>query len=320
MRYIRQEIFDKIGKENQKKLKKSKITIVGIGALGTIVLDILARSGVGEITIIDGDIIELNNLQRQTLFNEKDIDKPKADVAKQKILQINSEIKIKSHSINLNHNNINLLKSDLILDCTDNIQTRFLINDYARTNNIPWIFCSVIEAKGMTMNITKKTPCFRCVFNEPSEELEKCDSSGILATTPHSLAAIQATEAIKILTNQDYSKDLIHYDLWNNKLTKVKIKNRKDCKTCNKEYSENKSKMEIKKCKTKGAFEVLPEKQLNLNKIKSKYKTISDLPILIIIEVNKTQVTCYKNGKLIIKNNNKEEAEKIAKEIYKTAK
>ena len=159
MRYIRQEQFDRIGKENQDKLSKSTVVIIGIGALGTTLLDILARAGIGKIRIIDRDIVELNNLQRQTLFNEEDLGKPKVIAAKEKILSINSDINIEGHLMDLDFDNVELLKSDLILDCTDNIYTRFLINEYSKKNNIPWIYASVIGSKGMTINITSSALC-----------------------------------------------------------------------------------------------------------------------------------------------------------------
>lgn len=336
MRYERQEAFSKIGKINQEKLKKASITILGIGALGTTVLEILARAGIGKIKIIDRDIIELNNLQRQKLFTEADINKPKVTIAKDKIKEINSEIEIESHFIDLDNENSDLLKSDLILDCTDNIQTRFLINDYSKKNNIPWIYSSVIEAKGGIMVITEETPCFSCIFQEPNKPLETCDTTSVLGSAPSAIAAIQATEAIKLLTNQNYCKDLIHYNIWNNKLDLIKIKRSKSCKTCNGVYdyleglnlkryssSSNRLKMIIRRCKTRGAFESIPEKntQLNFKNIISKYKPSVELPILIMIKVGDSEVTCYKNGKLLIRDcKTEEEAREVAEKVYGIAK
>src|SRR3989344_6144836 len=132
MRYDRQIKFDKFGKKGQLLISQATVALVGIGALGSHVLDILARAGVGNIKIIDRDIVELHNLQRQALFDEFDIGKPKALAAYEKIRKINSEIKIEYFIADLDYENLNLLKSDLILDCTDNIYTRFLINDYKK--------------------------------------------------------------------------------------------------------------------------------------------------------------------------------------------
>ncbi|MBI2148841.1 ThiF family adenylyltransferase [Candidatus Woesearchaeota archaeon] len=311
MRYIKQEIFSKIGKENQLKLYKSTVSVVGIGALGTILLDILARSGIGKIKIIDRDIIELSNLQRQTLFTEEDLGKPKVVVGKEKISQINSEIDIEAHLIDLDHDNINIIKSDLILDCTDNIYTRFLINEYSRKNNIPWIYTSVIGSKGMTMNVTKENPCFACIFKEPRQALETCDTYGVLNTTPHALAAIQATEAIKILTGQDYNKDLIYYDLWKNEINKIKIRKSKDCRVCNGIYSYlegKKLKGTIKicgSCNYQIKIDNINMEDLfnKLNKLNS-IKTTDDCLIL-------NDIIFFKTGRALVRAKTKEKAKAI---------
>jgi len=296
MRYIRQEQFSKIGKENQEKLLKATVSIVGIGALGTTVLDILSRAGIGRIKIIDRDIIELNNLHRQILFTEEDLGKPKVAVAKEKILQINSEINIEEHLIDLDYDNIDLIKSDLIIDCTDNIYTRFLINEYSRK---------------MTMNVTSETPCFSCIFKEPGQPLDTCDTEGILNTVPHALAAIQATEAIKILTDQDYSKELIHYNLWNNEITKVKVKKSNECTVCNGKYKYlegKKSRGVIKicgSCNYQIKIENVNMLDLfnKLNKLNS-IKTTEDCLIL-------PNVIFFKSGRALVKAKTKEKAKAI---------
>ena len=311
MRYERQQIFNKLGKENQEKLHSSIITIIGIGALGTTVLDMLARAGIGKIKIIDRDIVELNNLQRQTLFTEDDLAKPKALAARDKISQINSEINVEAHIADLDYDNISLLNSDLILDCTDNMYTRFLINEYSRKNNIPWIYASVIESKGMTMNITKDTPCFSCLFKEPSEALDTCDTAGILNTTPHALAAIQVTEAIKILTNQDYSRNLIHYDLWNHEITKIQIKKLKNCKVCNKTYEYldgKKSPSTIKICGSCNFQIKIENKDMDevFNKL-SRLNNIKTADECLILK----DIILFKSGRALVKAQTKEKAKSI---------
>src|SRR3989344_6084298 len=128
-RYSRQILLKEIGREGQKLLQDKKVAIVGVGALGTVAAELLARAGVGNLILVDRDMVEESNLQRQTLFDEKDIGKNKAAAAEQRIKKINSDIKVEFHSIHLNPQNIDVLQSaDLILDCTDNLQTRFLIN------------------------------------------------------------------------------------------------------------------------------------------------------------------------------------------------
>src|SRR3989338_4173756 len=144
MRYLRQIVFEKIGPKRQEILNKSKVVVVGLGALGSIAAELLARAGIGKIVLIDRDFVELSNLQRQSLYDEGDIDKPKVVVAKDKLSKINAYIDISSHFVDLEYDNVDILKSDMILDCTDNFYTRFVINDYAIKNNTPWIYAAVI--------------------------------------------------------------------------------------------------------------------------------------------------------------------------------
>jgi len=187
MRYSRQEIF--IGKENQKILENSTVSIVGLGALGSTAADLLARSGINLI-LIDRDLIDITNLQRQSLFTEEDIDKPKALITKEKLQEINSNIKIKPYFQDLTHKNINLIKSDLIIDCTDNLETRFLINEYSKKNNIPFIYGSAIKDKGYIFNILKNNPCLNCILKN-SKTTETCETTGVLNTITNLIASIQ---------------------------------------------------------------------------------------------------------------------------------
>jgi len=177
MRYLRQEIFREIGKKGQSKLRKSTVAIVGLGALGSVSAELLARAGIGKLIVIDRDIVELSNLQRQSLYDESDIGKPKAIAAKEKLSKINSEIKIDIFIDDLNRENIDKILSlrgkyidekfnkivennkknknniDLILDCTDNLETRFLVNDFSIKNKIPFIYSSAVGSKGYVFNV-----------------------------------------------------------------------------------------------------------------------------------------------------------------------
>ncbi|MDP3916831.1 MAG: HesA/MoeB/ThiF family protein [Nanoarchaeota archaeon] len=236
-RYSRQETY--IGKSNQRILSGSTVAIVGIGAIGTGTASLLARAGVGNIILIDRDVIELNNLQRQTLFNESDIGKPKASQAKKHLEKINSGIKITAFNDDLNNENIsNYIPKNikLILDCTDNMETRFLINDYALKNNIPWVYSAGIQSKLALMNIIpKKTPCFSCIFATPAS-LETCQTVGVLNSTTSMVSSLQVSEAIKILLNDNPSRYFIRINLEENNFEKLRIKKRKGCPACNDEY------------------------------------------------------------------------------------
>ncbi len=236
MRYSRQIIFEYIGKDKQELLKKSKVAIIGCGGLGTRTAELLARAGVGEITLIDKDKVELSNLQRQSLFKESDIGRDKAEAAKEELHKINSQIKINAITQTLDRRNADLLKCNLVLDCTDNLETRFIINDYCAKNKIPWIYAAVIASGGMVMNILpRRGYCFRCVVKE-SECQDNCETRGILNSAATAISAIQATEALKILTKQPCENSLININLWPLKLTKINVKNNPNCPTCKGKY------------------------------------------------------------------------------------
>lgn len=236
MRYSRQTILKEIGEENQKKLLASKVVIIGLGATGSSSAEMLARAGVGHLILIDRDVVELSNLQRQSLFTEADVGKPKAVAARDAIHTINSEIKVDAYPIDLEHDKTSILDADLILDCTDNLFTRFLINDYCKQNKKPWIYSAVVGTKGMTMNfVPSNKVCFNCIF-KMVEGLDTCSTIGILNTAPSVISAFQSTEAIKILTGQKPSKELIHIDLWKQAFEKVKVSADRKCSVCKGNY------------------------------------------------------------------------------------
>jgi len=315
MRYNRQLIYHKILEKGQQKLLNSSVAIIGLGAIGTNSAQILARSGVGKLIIIDRDFIELNNLQRQCLYNEYDIGRLKSKTAAEKLKKINSSIKIEFYSDDLDFENIGMIKSDIILDCTDNMHTRFLINEYAMKNKIPWIYSSVIKSEGMVFNIIPGRACFSCIFNNPTESLGTCDTEGIIGSAPSAIASIQATEAIKIITENKFEKKLIKYDIWNNNITKIKVHKNKKCKTCNNNYeylNGMKEKPLIKLCGNE-AYQIIVKHQ-NLKNIINKLKKIDSVEnINDLIQFRNISIT--KNGRIIIKAKNEREA-KIVYDKY----
>src|SRR3989344_3045718 len=227
MRYSRQVLFEKIGSQGQERISKANVLILGLGATGSNSAELLARAGIGNLTLIDRDIIEESNLQRQTLFKESDISLPKAFVAKKNLEEINSNIKIKAYFKDINDKNISeiIKKPDLILDCCDNMQTRFLLDEYCYKNNIPWIYLGIIESTGMLFKIVpKKTPSLKEVFKEINEPLDSCDASGVLNTIAPFASSLQVTEAIKHITSHPATKELLYFDIWKHKVQKIKVK------------------------------------------------------------------------------------------------
>ena len=231
-RYSRQVRFPALGEAGQRKLMSSRVTICGCGALGTVLANHLARAGVGHIRIVDRDFIETHNLQRQILFDEQDVadNLPKAEAAARKLRRINSQITIEPVVTDIDHTNILDLvgDADLILDGTDNFETRYLINDAAVKLGKPWIFGGVIGSEGQTMTILPgKTPCIRCVIetSPPPGMTPTCETAGVLGPAVAVIASFEAVEAIKLLSGDldALNKELIMVDLWDWSFRRLKI-------------------------------------------------------------------------------------------------
>lgn len=325
-RYSRQIVLDKIKEIGQEKLAKSKVVIVGCGALGTTIANNLARSGIGYLKLVDRDIIELNNLQRQNLFDEDDIGLPKASTSVKKLKKINSEIKIESVDDDVNHENIEdiIKKMDVVLDGTDNMLIRFLINDACIKHNIPWIYGGAIQTYGMSMNIIPgKTPCFRCIVNDIPEAglLPTCDTIGVLNTIPGIIGSIESTEALKIILNEDVNKGLLSYDVWNHDFNIIKVKKKKDCECCGKNNFEflNAEKKEtiISLCGS-GAIQVTPAKatKISFEELAKKLEKLGDVYIHNVVlrfRIPDYEFNIFKNGRTIILGTNDKN---IAKSLY----
>lgn len=245
-RYHRQYLFPKIGEGGQKKLISGRIAVIGCGALGTVLINTLARAGVGFIRIVDRDFIELNNLQRQVLFDEEDIREslPKSVAARRKIQIINSQIETEAVVVDVNFTNIERLirDVDLVLDGTDNFETRYLMNDACVKLGKPWIYSAAIGSHGLTMFIVPgETACLRCVFESapPPELTPTCDTAGIIASAASVIASLAATEAIKFLSGnrRDLNSTLYSYDVWTREVKSFRLDdlwNATDCATCKK--------------------------------------------------------------------------------------
>jgi molybdopterin/thiamine biosynthesis adenylyltransferase len=240
-RYSRQVLFPGVGAEGQRKLTASRITIVGCGATGSVLASLLARAGVGTIRIIDRDYVEPSNLQRQSLFDEADAAEslPKAIAAGRKIAAFNSDIVVEPHVADLTPTNIEALFDgvQLILDGTDNFETRYLINDFAVKNSLPWIYTAAVGSYGVTLNVLPgKTACLACIFsNPPQGTFETCETAGILNSAVNLVASIAATEAVKLLVGADdwLRHTLLSFDVWRNERAEVAAdKPRLDCRVC----------------------------------------------------------------------------------------
>lgn len=243
-RYARQTRYSRLGEDGQRRLLASRVLICGCGALGTVLANTLARAGVGKLRIVDRDFIETNNLQRQVLFDEDDVaaELPKAIAAANKLRKINSEIEIEPIVADIGPENIVALCEDvdLILDGTDNFETRFLLNDVAVKLGLPWIYGGCLGSEGQTMTILPgDTPCLRCLMPDPPEAgtTPTCDTAGIVAPIINVIASIEAMEAMKILSGhrKAIQRTLMVVELWDNRVRQVKLDKLRetvDCPAC----------------------------------------------------------------------------------------
>jgi adenylyltransferase/sulfurtransferase len=243
-RYSRQVRFPALGEAGQRALLKSRVTLCGCGALGTVLANHLVRAGVGFLRIIDRDFIETHNLQRQILFDEQDVkdNLPKAEAAARKLRLINSSIEIEPVVTDLDHTNALQLigDADLILDGTDNFETRYLINDAAIKLEKPWVYGGVIGSEGQTMTIVPgKTPCLRCLIETapPPGMTPTCETAGVLGPAVAVIASFEAIEAIKLLTgaHDALNRELIMVDVWDWTFRQLKVAGllgKVDCPCC----------------------------------------------------------------------------------------
>ena len=242
-RYSRQTLFHGVGVEGQRRLASGRVAIVGCGATGSALAGLLARAGVGKLRIIDRDYVEPSNLQRQSLFDENDAleSLPKAITAARKIASFNSEVAVEPEVNDLTPANIEgLLEGmDLILDGTDNFETRYLLNDYAVKQSIPWIYSAAVGSYGVTMNILPaKTACLACIFpDSPRGMVETCETSGILNSAVNVVASIAVTEVLKLLVAgpdaPQLRRTLLSFDVWTNEHGEISAAQpRPDCRAC----------------------------------------------------------------------------------------
>ena len=241
-RYSRQTLFEGIGAEGQRRLRASRVAVVGCGALGSAQVETLARAGVGRLTIADRDFVEESNLQRQTMFTEGDARErvPKAVAAARRVSEINSDVECSAEVVDVNASNVERLidNCDVVLDGTDNFSTRFLLNDACVKQGVAWVYGAAVGSYGVTLTVRPGvTPCLRCVFpEEPAAgTAPTCDTAGVVMPIISIVAAVQASEALKLLTGHAESLHggLMQFDVWRNEWRRIDVGERAaDCPAC----------------------------------------------------------------------------------------
>lgn len=240
-KYSRQILFAEIGEQGQERLLRSQVAVVGCGALGATVAQLLARAGVGRLRIIDRDFVEPSNLPRQTLFDEADAREaiPKAVAAERRLRSVNGDVRVEGLVADLTSNNAEELLSgfSLWLDGTDNFETRLLLNDAAVKLQVPWVYGAVVASYGVTLTIVPgATACLACLLGSPAGQgiEETCDTIGVLGAAAGVIASIQAAEALKLLVGKREALHgrLLGFDIWSGRYQAVRVARNPECRAC----------------------------------------------------------------------------------------
>jgi adenylyltransferase/sulfurtransferase len=329
-RYCRQSLLPEIGMDGQRRLRESRAVIVGLGALGTSVANFLVRAGVGQVVLIDRDLVELHNLQRQILYTEEDLDRPKAVAAAEILQKINSSVEIETQTKDLNISNAEelLVGADIILDGTDNLPTRFLMNDVCLKHGIPWVYAGAVGTSGMVMPILPgRTPCFRCLIPSlpPPGMLPTCDIAGVLNTIPALIASLECTLAYQILTGRlearDESSFLVHVDAWRQTFDRIEVARRVDCPCCGKgrlEFLDALSREMITSLCGRDAIQITPAAPMEipleeLDKRLSRLGEVRCTPYMLTFRSGREELSVFRDGRAIIKGTKDEAA---ARSLY----
>ncbi len=331
-RYSRQTLFGPIGKEGQQRLQAATATIIGCGALGTVLANNLCRAGIGHLVIVDRDYIEMSNLQRQILFDEDDVAQhlPKAIAAMNRLKRINSEIKIEALVDDITADGVESLvcESDIILDATDNFETRYILNDACIKHQRPWIYSGVIAAYGVTMNILPgETACLRCAF--PDMPLlgttPTCDTAGVLNGIVGAITGIASTEALKILlASAKVSHDMTWLDLWDNTFERLEIPRQPECPACGEHqytFLEARGHSSTSLCgrnavQVRNTMMYEQGQRLNFSELAKQLQAVGEVnynAYLLRLTVDNYELTVFPDARAIIKGT---DDEKVARSIY----
>ena len=319
-RYSRQILFHGLGELGQERLLASSAVLVGCGALGTVVANLLVRAGVGRLRVIDRDFVEPSNLQRQTLFEESDAREalPKAVAAERRLRAINSTVHVESVVEDLTPDNAEELLHafPLILDGTDNFETRLLINDAAISLAVPWIYAAAVGSYGVTMTILPgDSPCLACLLESPAGEIvraeETCDTAGILNSAAGTIASIQAAEAIKFLAGSSdaLNRRLISCDVWTGKFQSIRVERNPVCRACvqrNLKYLKGQAHAHISMCGRDSVQIHEHSRKIDLGELGRRVANATGTPVrqndfLLRFSVEPYEVTVFPDGRAIIK-------------------
>ena len=318
-RYSRQELFAGIGTEGQQRIRGSRVVLVGCGALGSVLAEMMTRAGVARLAIIDRDFVEESNLQRQVLFDESDARDavPKAIAAVRKLAGINSDVELVPHVADLSPADAPALlaEADLILDGTDNFETRFLVNDIAVREKVPWVYGACVAAYGLALAVRPgDTPCLRCVLEAPPPPGSgpTCETAGVVAPIVHVIAGIQGGEALKLLAGRvdDLLPGIVSVDLWAGSFDVMDLTARRpSCPACTEgifEFAERAAPSMSAVLCGRDAVQVRPARrgELSLDDLEARLAAVGEVrrnDYLVRFKADDAELVVFKDGRALVK-------------------
>lgn len=315
-RYQRQALFAPLGAAGQARLGAARVAIVGAGALGTHLVNLLARGGVGFLRVIDRDVVEWTNLHRQVMFDESDAreGRPKAEAAAAAVARFNAEVAVEPRVADLSPRNAAELLAgvDLILDGTDNVETRYLINDFAVKTGVPWIYGGAVGSTAVACAFAPGGPCLRCLWDDPPPpgSLPTCDTAGVLPSAPALAASLQAAWAMRALAGDAIEPWLVQIDVWDGQTARVRVRKRDDCKTCVRgayEFADAKATSWTTNLCGRGAVQVSPPEAapLDLAALASRFAPLGEVRrkgLYLEFDVEGHTLMVFADSRVIVKN------------------
>lgn len=318
-RYSRQELFSPIGEEGQQKIREKHVLIIGAGALGSANAEMFVRAGVGTVTIVDRDYVDWSNLQRQQLYAESDVENnlPKAVAAKKRLEEINSEVRVEALVQDVTAEELEELVTDVdvMIDATDNFETRFIVNDIAQKYAIPWIYGACVGSYGLSYTIlTSKTPCLSCLLQSIPLGGATCDTAGIISPAVSLVVSHQVTEALKLLV-EDYEslrEGLVSFDVWKNEYSCMNVQKlrKHNCPSCGENAlypylnKENTSKTAVLCGRNTVQIRPPHKEEMDFERYKGLLNDrVNDLnvnPYLLSFSVEEKRLVAFKDGRVLV--------------------
>ncbi|MGQ9582062.1 MAG: ThiF family adenylyltransferase [Thermoplasmatota archaeon] len=326
VRYSRQLLLPELGGEGQRRLAAARVLLVGAGGTGGAVAELLVRAGVGGLTIVDRDAVEESNLHRQLIYEEKDIGAPKAYIAAERLRAVNGDVRVEGLAEDFSPANaLGLVgAADIVMDGTDNLETRYLINDACVKLGRPWVYVGAVGTYGMlALFDASGGPCFRCFLPimPPPGSVPTCATAGVLNTIPTVMGALAATAAIKRIVGAEVSRKLLVYDAWTGEAHEVQIEKRAECPCCGRgrfDFLELPVRTGAAVLCGSDSVQITPAAPafLDLERMASDLRRVGEVelgPLWLVLRVGAHRMTVFKNGRALVTGTGDE---KTARALY----